>query len=187
MQVVFVHGVNNRDAVDGAYAQDVAARTDRLARLAFGGAATIRNPYWGKFGRAERTLESVPRARGGAQTLGLEPSSSSSVGAVFDPAGLDLREIVGTLSIGALQEATKLRHEGERHEVEDYWMAAADFAEMRPRPSWLTQSSTLEEIAATPSCSSLDEKPADPSDARLQLASWMQPGAPRLHASPSSS
>jgi hypothetical protein len=148
MQVVFVHGVNNRDAADGAYAQEVAARTDRLDRLAFGGVATIRNPYWGRFGRPERTLGSVPKARGGAQTLGLEPDSSSSVGVEFDPAGLDLREIVGTLSISALQEATKLRHESERHEVEDYWMAAADFAEMRPRPSWLGQSSSLEEISA---------------------------------------
>lgn len=148
MQVVFVHGVNNRDGADGAYAQEVAARTDRLNRLAFGGMATIRNPYWGGFGRPERGLESVPKARSGAQALGLEPGSSSSIGPLFDPGGLDLQEIVGTLSIGALQKATKLRREGERHEIEDFWMAAASFAEMRPHPSWLAQSATLDEILA---------------------------------------
>jgi hypothetical protein len=147
MQVVFVHGVNNRDAADGLFGHEVAARTDRLSRLAFGGHATIRNPYWGRFGRLERTLESVPNARGGAQTLGLSRGPVAMVGSVPDPAGFDLREIVGTLSIDALQEAAKLGNDGRRHEIEDFWMAAASFAEMRPHPPWLARSASLHEIS----------------------------------------
>ncbi|MBY0254618.1 MAG: hypothetical protein K2X54_25100 [Methylobacterium organophilum] len=147
MQVVFVHGVNNRDAGDGEFARDVEARTDRLSRLAFGGGATIRNPYWGKFGRPARTLGSVPRKRGTAVTLGLDPNASSGGYPVFDPAGHDLREIVGSMSIAALQEAANSSPE-VRREVEDYWMAAADFAEMRPHPPWLARPLSLDEISA---------------------------------------
>jgi hypothetical protein len=147
MQVVFVHGVNNRDAADGMFRQEVAARTDRLSRLAFAGNATIRNPYWGKFGRPERSLGSVPKARGGAQTLGLAGGPTPGAGPDFDPTGFDLREIVGTLSIDALQEAAKLQNDDKRREIENYWVAAADFAEMRPHPAWLTQSASLKEIS----------------------------------------
>jgi hypothetical protein len=145
VQVVFVHGVNNRDAGDGEFASEVAARTDRLNRLAFGGGATIRNPYWGKFGRPSRTLESVPMKRGSAQTLGLNPTPGGY--AAFDPAGHDLREIVGSMSVAALQDAGTLSP-GARHALEDYWMAAAAFAEMRPHPVWLTRTVSQDEISA---------------------------------------
>lgn len=147
MQVVFVHGVNNRDAGDGVFRHEVAARTDRLTRLAFRGNANIRNPYWGKFGLIERGLSSVPKSRGGAQTLGLAKGMAPAVGPTLDISRFDLREIVGTLSIDALQQAAKLQSDGRRHEIENYWMAAAEFAEMRPHPSWLSRSASLNEIS----------------------------------------
>ena len=147
MQVVFVHGVNNRDAGDGEFAREVEARTDRLDRLAFGGVATIRNPYWGKFGRPTRNLESVPKKRGSTQTLGLDPNRPPGDGAAFDPAVHDLPEIVGSLSIAVLQDAGTLSADA-RHALEDYWMAAAEFAEMRPHPAWLTPTVSLDEISA---------------------------------------
>ncbi len=149
MQVVFVHGVNTRDTADGSYGRAVEARTDRLDRLAFGGVATIRSPYWGRFGRPERNLESVPRRRGGNQALSTELHPPALDGdPTFDVARHDLCEIVGTLSIAALQDAATRHGEAERREVEDYWMAAAEFATMRSRPSWLSQATSVADVSA---------------------------------------
>jgi len=138
MQVVFVHGVNTRDSGDGSYDRWVAGRSDRLNRLAFDQKATIRFPYWGKFGLAETTLRSIPKVKGAVQALGLSQMPDRANGAwLVAAAKRDFPGTVASLSVEAIGEATLNKTDAQRHEIEDFWMAAAAYADARPVPGWL--------------------------------------------------
>lgn len=149
MQVVFVHGVNTRDRGDGDHEKAVAARTDRLNRLAFGGGARICSPYWGQFGHDDEALKSMPVAKGGIEALGLF-ATGASARRPGTPLGadMDLRTLTAAFSVCAIHDASQTQGERERREVEDYWMAAAKFADMQPAPAWLSQANSLAEVAA---------------------------------------
>lgn len=149
MQIVFVHGVSTRDLGDGGYQKWVEDRKDRLNRMAFGGRAQIDNPYWGKFGLGVRTLKSMPSAKGSAEPFVVAKENPEgpvaerrfrSVGGP-DPlvmqARTDFTEAVASMSVAAIADATANLSAEERHRVEDFWLAAADYADSRPAPDWL--------------------------------------------------
>lgn len=137
MQVVFVHGVNTRDLGDGDYQRWVAGRSDRLNRLAFGGAAQISNPYWGKFGLQTKVLKSIPAAKGGATPLGQSPRSLAASKDVLQLAKQDFRGAVASMSVSAISRATALSDTTERHRVEDFWLKLAQSADAGYVPDWL--------------------------------------------------
>lgn len=140
MQVVFVHGVNNRDLGDGVYEQMRSGRAERFNRLAFNQTATIRFPYWGKFGLAERSLRSLPTSKGETQALGVSaaPAAMADSASIVAAAKADFPAIVASLSVAALGAVSDCKSDVERHRVEDFWMAAARYADARPAPGWLS-------------------------------------------------
>lgn len=148
MQVVFVHGVNNRDLGDGAYQQMMSGRAERFNRLAFNQTATIRSPYWGKFGLAEKSLRSLPTSNGETQALGstAAPTAPADNTSIVAAAQADFPAIVASLSVAALEAVLNSKSEAERHSVEDFWMAAARYADARPVPSWLSSIRSEEEL-----------------------------------------
>lgn len=140
MQVVFVHGVNNRDLGDGVYEQMTSGRAERFNRLTFDQTATIRFPYWGKFGLAEKSLLSLPTSRGETMALGTSaaPAAWADSASIVAAAKADFPAIVASLSVAALDDVSNSKLDAERHKVEDFWMAAARYADARPVPSWLS-------------------------------------------------
>ncbi|QHC37363.1 hypothetical protein [Komagataeibacter xylinus] len=148
MQVVFVHGVNNRDLGDGAYEKMTRRRADRFNRLAFDQTATIRFPYWGKFGLAEKSLLSLPTSKGQTQTLGtlVAPATLADRASIVAAAKADFPGVVASLSVAALDAVSSSESEAERHSVEDFWMAAARYADARPIPSWLSNLHSEDEL-----------------------------------------
>lgn len=138
MQVVFVHGVNTRDLGDGEYQRWVEGRTDRLSRLAFGGQAEIRNPYWGQFGLQTKVLKSIPTAKGDVQPLGQQKNSLAGSNELLSLARRDFRSAVASMSVAAIAQATATMHVPERHRVEDFWFALASAADSGSAPDWLS-------------------------------------------------
>lgn len=145
MQVVFVHGVNTRASDDGIYEKAVAARNDRLKRLAFGSAATIHNPYWGQFGLPGKQLTCFPESRGAVQSLGMGGAPLLK-GDFLTLARQDFGALIASLSVAAIRSA-ETKSEDERHAVEDYWMAAIAYAEARGKPNWLDNTATEPDFA----------------------------------------
>jgi hypothetical protein len=137
MQVVFVHGVNTRDLGDGDYQKWVNGRTDRMNRLAFGGRAEIRNPYWGSYGLQTKVLKSIPAAKGDANPLGHTQRSLTGSNEVLSLAKRDFRGAVASMSVSAISQATSLMDTAERHRVEDFWLALAASADDGYVPDWL--------------------------------------------------
>ena len=148
MQVVFVHGVNNRDLGDGVYEQMMLGRADRFNRLAFEQTASIRFPYWGKFGLAEKSLLSLPTYKGETQALGISAATTALAdsASIVAAAKNDFPSIVASLSVAALEAVSNSKSETERYSVEDFWMAAARYADARPVPSWLSGLHSDEEL-----------------------------------------
>jgi hypothetical protein len=148
MQVVFVHGVNNRDLGDGVYEQMTLGRKDRFNRLAFDQTASIRFPYWGKFGLAETSLLSIPTSKGETQALGtlISPGAQADSASIVAAAKRNFPAIVASLSVAALEAVSNSKSETERHAVEDFWMAAARYADARPVPSWLSSLRSDDEL-----------------------------------------
>jgi hypothetical protein len=136
VQVVFVHGVNTRDLGDGDYDRWVNGRTDRMNRLAFGGRAEIRNPYWGKYGLQTKVLKSIPAAKGVSSPLGLQRGLTNS-NDLLSLAKRDFRAAVASMSVSAISQATALLDADERHHVEDIWLAKAASADAGYVPDWL--------------------------------------------------
>jgi hypothetical protein len=147
MQVVFVHGVNTRDIGDGDYQRWVDGRSDRLRRLAFGGKAEIRNPYWGEFGLSVKTLLALPSAKGKVAPLGLETKTAAAVhNEAVVVSRRDFQSAIASLSAAAIADATLNGSVSERHAVEDFWMAASAYADNDPDPDWLADIRTDEEL-----------------------------------------
>lgn len=148
MQVVFVHGVNNRDLGDGVYEKMTSGRSERFNRLAFDQTATIRFPYWGKFGLAEKALLSLPTSKGEKQALGASaaPAALADSASIVAAAKADFPAIVASLSVAALGAVSDSKSDAERRRIEDFWMAAARYADARPVPSWLSSLRSEEEL-----------------------------------------
>lgn len=148
MQVVFVHGVNTRDGTE--YEQTVSCRRDRFNRLAFDKGATIHFPYWGDCGLATTFLRSLPMAKGTVQALGTTTANPDSYPdentLITAAAKRDFPAMVASLSVSALNEAMLNKSETDRHEIEDFWLAAARYADNRPVPSWLSSLRTPKEL-----------------------------------------
>jgi hypothetical protein len=145
MQVVFVHGVNTRDNGNGLYKQAVAARDDRLRRLAFGADAKVYSPYWGQYGLPGKDLGSFPAAKGAVQALG-NPKSPLSAESFLELAQQDFTDLIAALSVAAISTAD-LASDQDRRAIEDYWMAAVAYAEARGTPGWLVDVGTDAEFA----------------------------------------
>jgi|TARA_R110000868_G_scaffold50429_15_gene161209 hypothetical protein len=149
LQVVFVHGVNTRDLGDGEYERWVSGRSDRLRRLAFGGKADIRNPYWGKFGLATKSLLSLPSGRREVGPLSAGPKSLSAADdRIVAVARHDFEAAIGSLSAAAIARVTLNGSEDARHAIEDFWMAVAEYAEDEPAPVWLAEVSSTGQLVA---------------------------------------
>lgn len=144
MQVVFVHGVNTRDLGDGEHPKLVAGRTDRLTRLAFGGNATIRNPYWGQYGLPTKTLKSIPREKLGAFAFGVEAKPVAE--GFLKLAKESFVDAIAAASVVAISEATLHAPTNERRELEDFWVKAAAFADAGPPPGWLSSITSDSEL-----------------------------------------
>lgn len=143
VQVVFVHGVTVRK-IDGdpTYDREVAARDRRFAETAFGGNATIRNPYWGTFGA--RPITCIPKFEGRYASLSLDMARAKTL--LLEAARSDFPAVVASLSVASLEETAgdpvRLMQE------ERVWGGAAAYALDRPRPPWLDEIATDDEFFA---------------------------------------
>lgn len=139
MQVVFVHGVSTRDLRNGEYAKWVEGRNDRLNRLAFEKKAHIQNPYWGQFGLDARVLKCMPTTRAAAEPhVAQRRMRSLATDGLSEQAKQDFSGTVASLSVAAISIATTTLSPDERHRVEDFWVAAAQYADAHPAPLWLS-------------------------------------------------
>ncbi len=158
-QLVFVHGVANRDV--GGFEADVERRSERL-RNALGGTATIYNPYWGgSAAKAAWQFASVPNMKTGYLQLGnavaVPPAPPKD--AVLTAARADFPAAIGALSVADLAQReesvakartpdARAKAKGEIAESERFWAAAAiyaeKYAEKSARPDWLDNVKTDE-------------------------------------------
>ncbi|PDT35654.1 hypothetical protein CO671_15170 [Rhizobium sp. M10] len=137
VQVVFVHGVANRQT-DKGFDANVAARDRRFKELAFAPANfTIRNPYWGEFGADPQwELASVPKFDTGYQALGIGDvlAQGDDGSEILEAAQVDFAAVVGALSVVALSDPDQMNVKDN----EAFWMNAAKYAAAQPKPGWLS-------------------------------------------------
>jgi hypothetical protein len=146
VQVVFVHGVNNRDTEEG-FDKAVRTRNRRFSEIAFNGSdPEILNPYWGKFGADPAwKLACVPSFS--AQSVALGVGGRSSGNEVLLAARDDFPAVVGSLSAVALETAETSRPKSLEEE-EKFWAGAAAYANLKPEPAWLAQIQSDDEFYA---------------------------------------
>lgn len=143
VQLVFVHGVNVRKGP--GYDTALAEVTRRLTSVSFKGASlSVRAPYWGEYG-APALYDCIPNVNANYGSLALQDSSGDAV--LLDAARIDFPGVVASLSAAGLEEArTQGSSDDAKTEAEQFWEAAALYAEARPAPPWLNQVTTDDEF-----------------------------------------